>query len=223
MLYMRMQPFAQRLPVILVFAFLVFGAFTLTACGSSGSSSPPPQEDDGGDGGADEDGGDSGGDDGGGDGGDGGGDAGSMAWRMYDVTSAADDGLGDPDVTGTRVVYEDDTLTFEASTPSGWTVVIRRPGGFVNGETYQSLPAVPSVGDLSVTITGPGGSCAITPAMTDPPPTFDANVTVGEPDGTTPRLSGTLAKAPDTPNCEFLSADPFDPSPLPIAFTNILP
>jgi len=214
-----MKYYSQRVPHVLIFVLLVIGAFTLTACGSSGSEPPPQQEDGGGDSGGDSGenpGGDPGDDDGGGD-------SVSMAWRMYDRIAESDGTLAEPEVTGTRVVHDGDTLTFEASNPAGWTVVIRRPGGFVTGESYQSLPAVPTVGDLSVTIAGPGGSCAITPAMTDPPPTFDAVLNVGEPDGTTPRVSGLLFKAPDTPNCEFLSADPFIPDYPSITFENILP
>jgi hypothetical protein len=89
------------------------------------------------------------------------------------------------EIKGTTSTISGEDITGTGSVPSGWSLVMSRPGGFVDLGTYASYddPASGVTADLTVTITAPNGSsCTVGPAETS----------ISE-DG--PNLGDTLAQA----------------------------
>lgn len=73
------------------------------------------------------------------------------------------------EINGTTATISADAFTGTDSVPAGWSLVMSRPGGFVDLGTYASYEDLTSGvgGDLTVTITAPGGaSCTVGPAQT---------------------------------------------------------
>ena len=115
---------------------------------------------------------------GGDDGGDGGGGATDFRWSLAVPTTFEE-------IKGTTSTISGDTITGTDSVPAGWSLVMSRPGGFVDPGTYASYddPDAGVSADLTVTITAPGGAtCTVGPADTS----------ISE-DG--PNLGDTLAQA----------------------------
>jgi len=73
------------------------------------------------------------------------------------------------EIEGTTSTISGDAITGTDSVPAGWSLVMSRPGGFVDLGTYASYddPASGVTADLTVTISAPdGSSCAVGPAET---------------------------------------------------------
>jgi hypothetical protein len=98
-------------------------------------------------------------------GGDDGGDNGSTTdfrWSLIVPTTI-------DEIKGTTSTISGEAITGTGSVPSGWSLVMSRPGGFVDVGTYASYddPASGVTADLTVTITAPNGSsCTVGPAET---------------------------------------------------------
>ncbi len=100
---------------------------------------------------------------GGGDGdGGGGGDPTDFRWTVVDPTTFEE-------IKGTTATISGDAITGTGSVPTGWSLVMSRPGGFGDLGTYASYEDLDSgvEADLTVTISAPGGSsCTVGPAET---------------------------------------------------------
>ncbi len=73
------------------------------------------------------------------------------------------------EVKGTTATVSDDAITGTNSTPANWSIVMSRPGGFVELGTYASYddPDTGVSADLTVSITAPNGlSCTVGPGNT---------------------------------------------------------
>jgi hypothetical protein len=98
-------------------------------------------------------------------GGDDGGDNGSTTnfrWTLIVPTTIEE-------IKGTTSTISGEAITGTDSVPAGWSLVMSRPGGFVELGTYASYddPASGVTADLTVTITAPNGSsCTVGPAQT---------------------------------------------------------
>jgi hypothetical protein len=106
---------------------------------------------------------------GGGGGGDGGGDGDGDNGSPTDVRWVLVVPNTFDEIDGMTSTIAGDAITGTDSVPAGWSVTASRPGGFVELGTYASYedPDAGVAADLTVTITGPGGStCTVGPAET---------------------------------------------------------
>ena len=110
------------------------------ALAACGTSGPSGGDDDGGDTGAPTD----------------------FRWSLIVPTTANE-------IKGTTSTISGDAISGTDSVPAGWSLVVSRPGGFVDVATYASYddPQSGVTADLTVTITAPdGSSCTVGPAET---------------------------------------------------------
>ena len=114
--------------------------FLVIALAACGTSDPPGGGDDGGDNGSTTD----------------------FRWTLIVPTTF-------DEIKGTTSTISGDAITGTNSVPTGWSLVMSRPGGFVELGTYASYddPISGVTADLTVTITAPdGSSCTVGPAET---------------------------------------------------------